>query len=137
MKTILIGTDGTEQSERAVDRAIEIALAFRAKILVASIAPVLASATRGLGGIDPVDPPEEHEAYIEAVVARIKGVGLEVEPHLGVGDPARAIVDAATEAGADLVVLGTHERGLIERMLGLSVSGAVARHAPCDVLIVR
>jgi nucleotide-binding universal stress UspA family protein len=137
MRSILIGTDGTEQSERAVERAIELAQAFRAKVLVASVAPVLTAAGHGLGGIDPVDPPEEHQVLVDTVVARVEAAGLQAEPHLGVGDPARALVEIAKESAVDLIVLGTHERNLIEHALGMSVSSSVVRHAACDVLIVR
>ena len=119
MRTILIGTDGTEQSERAVERAIELAQAFRAKVLVASVAPVLAPAAHGHGGVDPVDPPEEHQALVEAIVARVEAAGLQAEPHLGVGDPARALVEIAKAGAVDLIVLGTHERNLIEHALGM------------------
>ena len=136
MKSILIGTDGTEQSERAVEQAIELAQAFKARVTVASIAPVVA-ASHGLGGVDPVDSPDDHQAIVDGAVARLAGAGVQAEPHLGVGDPAKGLIEAAKVADADLIVLGTHERSLIEHALGLSVSGSVARRAPCDVLIVR
>jgi nucleotide-binding universal stress UspA family protein len=46
-------------------------------------------------------------------------------------------VDVAEEAGADLIVVGTREPNFVQRLLGQSVSGAVARHARCDVMIVH
>ena len=53
------------------------------------------------------------------------------------GDPVAAILEIADEVDADLIVLGSHERSLIERALGISVSGAVARKAHRDVLIAH
>jgi nucleotide-binding universal stress UspA family protein len=53
-----------------------------------------------------------------------------------VGDPAAELVDAARELEADLVVLGRRSRSLRRLVLG-SVSDAVLRRAPCDVLVVR
>lgn len=54
-----------------------------------------------------------------------------------VGDPPDAIVAAAEEHGADLIVVGSRELGLIQRLIGQSVSQSVAAHAHTDVLIVH
>ena len=55
----------------------------------------------------------------------------------GHGDPADVILEIADQVDADLIVLGTHERSLVERALGMSVSGAISRKAHRDVLIVH
>ncbi|MEO8551840.1 MAG: universal stress protein, partial [Kofleriaceae bacterium] len=56
---------------------------------------------------------------------------------LETGEPRDLIVQAATKVGADLIVMGTHgRRGLRRLMLG-SVAESVARTAPCPVLLVR
>jgi nucleotide-binding universal stress UspA family protein len=53
------------------------------------------------------------------------------------GDPATEIVRYATEAGVDLIVLGTHGRSGLERLLMGSVAEKVLRDAPCSVLVVK
>jgi nucleotide-binding universal stress UspA family protein len=53
------------------------------------------------------------------------------------GSPARMIVEAAREWGADLIVVGSHGYGFWSRALLGSVSSSVVHHAPCSVLIVR
>jgi nucleotide-binding universal stress UspA family protein len=53
------------------------------------------------------------------------------------GDPASSIIASAQEQTADLVILGSHGEGGIDRWLLGSVSERVARHAPCSVLVVR
>jgi nucleotide-binding universal stress UspA family protein len=52
-------------------------------------------------------------------------------------DPRHAIIDAATEWPADLIVMGSHGRRGIDRLLMGSVAEAVVRHAPCSVQIHR
>jgi nucleotide-binding universal stress UspA family protein len=53
------------------------------------------------------------------------------------GDPADAIIAAARTYGADVIVVGSHERGWFKRLLGPSVSGAVVRDADVPVLVAR
>jgi nucleotide-binding universal stress UspA family protein len=137
MKTIVVGYDETEPSKRALDRAVELAQAFGAKLIVTSVAPVLVSVGRGMGPIDPVDPPEQHLAELEHARAHLEGKGLDVELVPAVGEPAETIVQLAAERKADMIVVGTREPNVLERLLGQSVSQSVSRHAHCDVLIVH
>lgn len=67
----------------------------------------------------------------------VRQAGLEVETAVRHGDARSAIVDEASEWGADLIVLGSHGRTGIKRWLLGSVAGSVASHAPCSVEIVR
>ena len=53
------------------------------------------------------------------------------------GDPAEVIVDVAREHGCDLIVMGTHGRGGLGRLVLGSVAEQVIRHAPCPVLTVK
>jgi nucleotide-binding universal stress UspA family protein len=62
---------------------------------------------------------------------------LEVRHRLAEGDPAEEILRAAEEEGADLIVMGTHGRGGLSRLLMGSVAEAVMRKALCPVLTVR
>jgi nucleotide-binding universal stress UspA family protein len=108
MQTIVVGYDETEPAKRALARAAELAEAFGATLVVTSVAPVMLPAGRGIGGaIDPTDPPEAHR------------------------------VETAQERNADLIVVGTREPNVLERLLGQSVSQSVSHQAHCDVLIVH
>jgi len=63
--------------------------------------------------------------------------GIEAEFDLALDDPATHIVHLAKQRGADLIVVGTHEPGFLQRLLGLSVSDNVERKAHCDVMVVH
>lgn len=136
MKTIVVGYDGTEASERALGRAADLAAAFGSSVIVTSVSAVMTSTAHG-GGADPTDPPEEHAALLEKGRSVLAERGVEAETVLATGDPAEAIVELAEQRLADLIVVGTREPGFWERLLGHSVSASVQRHARCDVLIVH
>ena len=135
MKTIVAGYDESEPSKRALVRAAELARVFGAKVIVTSVAPVIRG--RGIGPVDPVDPPERHREELQHAQALLADHGIEGELDLALGDPADHIVRLAQTRQADLVVVGSRELHLVERLLGLSVSGTVHRKAHCDVLIVH
>ncbi len=148
MKTILVGYDGTHAAERALTRAAELAKAFESKVVVVSVATPEPIMTPGAFGLLPyyayqadqlglrTDESlwQEHRASVQAF---FEDADLTVEFAGVSGPPAEEIVEVAEQQQADLIVVGTRELGLIERLLGGSVSQGVARRAHCDVLIVH
>jgi nucleotide-binding universal stress UspA family protein len=75
-------------------------------------------------------------ALLESTSDELRHAGFVTAASLREGDPTETIVACAKEWHTDLIVLGSHGKKGVERMLG-SVSNAVARHAPCSVEIVR
>ncbi len=123
MKTIVVGYDGTEPADRALERAAELAEAFGSKLIVTTVVPVE----------DEVSPVEELRRA--RTLLQEKGLAVEYQP--AIGEPADALVEVAEKYGPDLIVVGTRDPGAVQRMLGQSVSQAVLRQARCNVLVVR
>lgn len=137
MKTILIGYDEGEASKRALERGAQLAKAFDSQLIVTSIAPITTNIGRSAGPIDPTDPPEAHIQELKHAQTYLEGQGVKADYLPGIGHPAETIAQVAEERGADLVILGTKEPGLIARLFGQSVSESVAHRVHCDVMFVH
>ena len=137
MKRILIAYDDTEPARRALEHAATLAKAFDSEVIVTSVAPLLVGSPRATGPIDPTDSPTHHAEELETASAFLSERGIEADLVPATGDPAGAIVMLADEREADLVVVGTREPGLVERIMRHSVSAEVARRVHRDLLIVH
>jgi nucleotide-binding universal stress UspA family protein len=137
MQTIVVGYDETEGSKRALERAAEIAGAFGGRLIVTSVAPVQYYATRSRGPVGPGETLLDHRDMLAEARTTLEGKGVEADYVWAAGEPGDTIVQIADEQNADLIVVGTREPGLLERLIGGSVSQDVAREAECDVLVVH
>ncbi len=124
---ILLAYNDTDVSNRALERAAQLARLYEAKLVVTTVTPVV------VGTAPSMEPGPE----LRRAEERLGELGIEAELVEAIGDIAGAIVEAAETHGAGLIVLGTREPSQVERMLGHSVSESVQRMAHCDVLIVH
>lgn len=143
-RRILVPTDGSPLSEAAVDAAIELAQVRGSEIVALSVAvpePVFQS-LEGAMAYDPglqIDVLLEHaQRYVDAIAARAGQAGISCTPVTSSAlDAAEAIVDAARERHCDLIVMGSHGRRGLSRLLAGSVTQAVLEHAPVPVMVLR
>jgi len=77
------------------------------------------------------------EATVRSVREMVERSGLRVETRVREGNAGREIVEEAREWGADLVLMGSHGRTGLKRVLTGSVAQHVVSHAPCSVEVVR
>lgn len=133
-KRILIGYDGTEPSRRALVRAAEIA-GYASSVTLVNVAPPLRPHVQN--GIPDPRALNEGKRLLEEARAELARRHVRADVVEPIGDPAEGLVETARELGSDLIIVGTHDRGLVGKLLHGSVSEAVSREAPCDVMVVR
>jgi nucleotide-binding universal stress UspA family protein len=137
MKNIVLGYDDTEPSQRALERAAELAKALSADLAVVSVAPLGPGGVRGAGGVDSIDSPAKHAAELARAREYLEGQAVTAVYQEIVGDPAEAIVQFADQRKADLIIVGTRDHHMLGRLFGQSVSETVSHHAHCDMLVVH
>ena len=86
-----------------------------------------------------VQPAEDVDAtgYTHIKAQELREAGWHVEHMEPVDDPADALLIAARDRDADLIVMATHNRGGLEKLFFGSVTDKVIREAPCPVMLVR
>jgi len=141
---ILIAVDDSAYSQAAMDWAKRMEWPARTEFIVFSAAqPILAA--YAFAGVAPAPYSGElYEAEMkqhEEIAARFEGQlrdhGFKSKAVVRQGDPREAIVETAREHGADLIVVGSHGRSGISKLVLGSVANHVVTHAPCSVLVVK
>jgi nucleotide-binding universal stress UspA family protein len=138
---ILVPVDFDQTSAQALDYAVALARQTGAKVTAVHVfglavlnaldAEYIPTATRA------THLSEEAQKQLDALVGPRQGHGVALVSELRVGSAAEEIVSRAKELGVDLIVVGKHTRGLIERALVGSVATQVIRNAEVPVLTVR
>jgi len=149
---LLVALDGSPAAERVLDHAEALARAFgstvtlfRATDTAEALMAQTAGAGQGVGDVAPLLDPtpileaERDEAirYLNTVAARLKQHNLNVSTEHVEGPPADEIVERARALDVSLILMSTHGRSGLGRMVFGSVADAVLRHADCPVLLVR
>ena len=143
-KHILIASDGSELAQKALEHGLDLAKSMNAKVLIVTISEPIWNAVPGEMAIS--FPYEQYEAATKATAERILAAASHAAQKYGVPYtskhvkdqfPAEGIVAAAKENGCDLIVMASHgRRGLAKLVLG-SQAGAVMVSSPVPVLVYR
>jgi nucleotide-binding universal stress UspA family protein len=130
---VVVAYDFSKESEVALDRAVALAGELRGHVL------------HFVTAIEHGQSHERAEEIRVGLLARLQRIfeayrpesDIEFFAHVRIGRPHDEILGLAEEVGADLIIVGSHDRGPIGRFLLGSVSEAVLRGAHCPVLIAR
>ncbi|MBI2216941.1 MAG: universal stress protein [Candidatus Rokubacteria bacterium] len=139
---IICATDFSESAEPAEAQAIQLAQALRTELVYLHVS--VEARLYGEGPFTMADVQRVYDAQrqwatetLSARVTAAKDRGVMARMSLRVGTPHVEIVKAARDDKADMIVMGTHGRTGLERLLLGSVAERVIRLAPCPVLTVR
>ena len=163
METVLVGYENTEAGGRALTRAAELAKACNATLVVVSVGkpeplksveaaresallrapagPVMRMPDVAPWIPSPAEPPPAPEVaareQLQQARAQLGRREIEVEYVAEVGDPAGRLLAVADERNADLIVVGSHHHGFLDRLLGGGVEDKLERKTHRDLLIVH
>ncbi|WP_341318332.1 universal stress protein [Paraburkholderia sp. IMGN_8] len=142
---ILVAVDGSEASKRAVDEGIRMAKLSGGKLTAVYVLDQSAAFTYA-GACDPhllTDTARQvGRSFLDEACAKMQALGVagdsEIVETQGIAeDIASCLARCAERLGAELVVMGTHGRRGMRRMVIGSVAERFVRHSPCPVLLIR
>jgi nucleotide-binding universal stress UspA family protein len=142
IRRILAPTDFSDHSKQAIVYALELARAFRAKLILLHVLEVPLYPT---GGFTPPGMAAmrldawERQARLDlaAVLSEGQAAQIEIIRRVVIGTASRTIIEVAEAEYVDLIVMATHGRSGFSHLFMGSVAERVVRLAPCPVLTIR
>jgi nucleotide-binding universal stress UspA family protein len=135
-KTIVLATDGSKYSAAAAERAIAFAKSYGGKLRVLSVVDVpsefYAEAPQAVD-----DLVRKAKGFVADVKKQAEAAGVPAETFVGEAEAYQAINNVVREQKADIIIMGSHGRTGLRRLLMGSVTENVIGHATCPVLVVR
>lgn len=148
MATVLLATDGSTLATTALTRGVALLGTGHRFVGLIVVPPAVVPGTV-LTPMDAVhttlpDPTAERDIEraeqaesAEELNALAVTLGIDLEARTDIGEPGATICDVASQVGADVIVIGTHGKGILKRLVLGSVSQHVLHNAPCPVLVDR
>jgi nucleotide-binding universal stress UspA family protein len=135
-KKAVVGTDGSKFSKVAVDKAISFAQSYGGALAVISVVDVPTELyAEAPAAVE--DMIRKAREYTAAVRRKAEAAGVPIETFVGESDADAAILNLAKEQAVDVIVVGSHGRTGLRRLLMGSVTERVIGNATCPVLVVR
>lgn len=132
---MLLATDGSPDSLRAAEKALDLAQAYGGELKVLSVLDLPPQFLEGNPGIS-LEAPKEIKGVAE-LETQAQARGVKIEILMRQGTPYQVITDLARDEKMGLIIMGSHGRTGLQRLLMGSVTERVIGHAPCPVLVVK
>jgi len=134
---MLVGYDGSPQSEKAVEVAFSLADCIDSTVLIFAVArpPEPATSVELEAVLD--DAREHYEEGFKKILEKARAHDLNIKTDMAVGHPGEQIIHRAEADKIDLIIVGRRGRSMISRMMLGSVSERVLRYAHCPVMVVH
>ena len=140
---LVVGYDGSEPSQKALERAFDEAKTRGSSLVIVVVAGIQ------YGSIDPLDPmsgiaaippipaegPVEIQPILEMARERLAAAGVDGRVEWSLGDPAAEIVRIAKEANAKSIVVGNHHHSALGRFFGTDTAAELERHSEFEVIV--
>ncbi len=135
---VLVATDGSEHSMKAVQRALELAEKQGAQVTLMSVAYYVADYLEGMPPNIQDKLEDEARAALKKAKALFDAKNLAVETVMEAGlVPANLIIAKAQDGKFDRIVIGSTGQNALEKIFMGSTAAKVVAHAPCEVTVVR
>ncbi len=135
-KNILLPTDGSKYCKAATEKAIDLAKSYGGELKTVSIVDVTEEfQTEAPGAVEKL--VREAKGFVDNVKQNAEAQGVKTDAFVKEGESYRIITELAEEHGSDVIIMGSHGRTGIRRLLMGSVTEKVIGYAPCPVLIVK
>jgi nucleotide-binding universal stress UspA family protein len=143
-KNVLIAIDGSDLAEKALSTGLTLAKSLGAKVTVATVTEPWVDLVSGEATL--AFPFDDYQKVMAANAAEILGkaeqtarsIGVSISPvHVKERHPAEGILETATSTGADLIVVASHGRRGLKRILLGSQANQVVTHSAVPVLVCR
>ncbi len=135
-KKIVLATDGSKHSAKAMERAISFAKSYGGELRVVSVVDVptefYAEAPQAVENL-----VRKAQGFVADVKKQAEAEGVKAETFVGEAEAYEAITHLAKDQNADMIVIGSYGRTGLRRLLMGSVAEKVIGYAPCPVLVVK
>ncbi len=133
---ILISTDGSKYSTAATEKAIDLAKSYGGRLQTLSVVDVTEEfQTEAPGAVEEL--VRKAKGFVDDVRKKAETQGIKTEALVREGETFKIITDLSKEYKTDVIVMGSHGRTGMNRLLMGSVTEKVIGYAPCPVLVVK
>jgi len=133
---IMLATDGSKYSTTATEKAVDIAKSYRGELKALSVVDVTEEfQTEAPEAVEKM--VERAREYVDDVKKKAEDSGVKAEALVREGDTYKVIIDLAKKLACEVIVMGSHGRTGVKRLLMGSVTEKVIGYSACPVLVIR